>query len=40
MAKVHESWVEELLGHVPAEDKEQLIGLLSAMKSGLDGRAP
>ncbi|XYJ09385.1 MarR family winged helix-turn-helix transcriptional regulator [Telluria sp. B2] len=40
MAKVHESWVEELLGHVPAEDKEQLIGLLSGMKSGLDGRGP
>ena len=38
MAKVHEGWVEELLGHVPAEDKERLIGLLSHMKAGLDGQ--
>ena len=38
MAKVHEGWVEELLGHVPAEDKEQLIRLLNGMKAGLDGR--
>ncbi|HBZ07316.1 MULTISPECIES: MarR family winged helix-turn-helix transcriptional regulator [Massilia] len=38
MAKVHEGWVEELLGHVPAEDKERLIGLLDGMKAGLDGR--
>lgn len=38
MAKVHEGWVEELLEHVPAEDKERLIGLLSHMKAGLDGQ--
>jgi len=38
MAKVHEGWVEELLGHVPAEDKERLIGLLSHMKAGLGGQ--
>ena len=38
MAKVHEGWVEELLGHVPVEEKEQLIGLLSSMKAGLDGQ--
>lgn len=36
MARVHESWVEELLGHLPAEDKEQLIVLLSRMKAGLN----
>ncbi|HAV35672.1 MAG TPA: MarR family transcriptional regulator [Massilia sp.] len=38
MATVHEGWVEELLEHVPAEDKERLIGLLSGMKAGLDGQ--
>ena len=37
MARVHESWVEELLGHVAPGDKEQLIELLSGMKAGLDG---
>ena len=38
MAKVHEGWVEELLGHVALEDKEQLIRLLSGMKAGLDAQ--
>ena len=38
MARVHEGWVEELLGHVAPQDKEQLISLLSAMKAGLDER--
>ena len=36
MARVHEGWVEELLGHVPPQDKEQLIQLLNGMKAGLD----
>lgn len=38
MAKVHEGWIEELLGHVPPEDKEELIRVLSGMKAGLDAR--
>jgi len=38
MARVHEGWVEELLGHVAPEDKDRLIGLLSGMKAGLDER--
>ncbi len=38
MARVHEGWVEELLGHVAPQDKERLIALLSAMKAGLDER--
>jgi DNA-binding MarR family transcriptional regulator len=37
MAAVHEGWIEELLKDIPAEDKGQLIDLLSQMKGRLDG---
>lgn len=36
MAAVHERWIEELLQDVPADDKAQLIDLLSQMKRRLD----
>ena len=38
MASVHAGWVEELLGHVPARDKDRLLQLLGTMKAGLDER--
>ena len=35
MAKVHESWIAELLQDMPADDKSRLITLLSQMKQHL-----
>lgn len=36
MAVVHEAWIEELLGGVPADDKARLIELLSQIKQHID----
>ena len=36
MAAVHESWIAELLGGIPATDKSKLIQLLSQMKQQLN----
>ncbi|QGZ41769.1 DNA-binding MarR family transcriptional regulator [Pseudoduganella flava] len=38
MAQVHEEWVIELLGDVPADDKGRLLELLTRMKGHLDAR--
>jgi DNA-binding MarR family transcriptional regulator len=37
MATVHEGWVAELLKDISAQDKGQLITLLSQMKQHLNG---
>ncbi|TDK67517.1 MarR family winged helix-turn-helix transcriptional regulator [Sapientia aquatica] len=35
MAEVHEQWVEELVGGLDADEKQQLIQLLSKVKAGV-----